>query len=195
MRYAGLLDDAARECDTALTLDRGNYQFRSCSWTFIQSGEAQRAMDFVRLDAGSEWAAMATAFILMGQGKLGEVREAIQRMSDDALMRRDLFRACLDPMQTSQLASIAGKTEAAALAKTDVEPRYFMGALLSYCGQKDAALRLLKSAIEHDYCAYKALQADPLLVKLRGTPEFSQLLSAAKQCQNRFLAQRDQNPH
>ena len=70
-----------------------------------------------------------------------------------------------------------------------------MGAVMAYCGQKDAALRLLKSAVEHNYCAHDALRSDPLLVKLRGTPEFSELLSAAKECQNRFLAQRDQSPH
>jgi hypothetical protein len=33
-----------------------------------------------------------------------------------------------------------------------------------------------------------------LLAKFRGTPEFSGLLSEAKQCQNKFLAQRDQSP-
>jgi len=65
---------------------------------------------------------------------------------------------------------------------------------LSYCGQKDAALHLLRNAIEHNYCAYTALQTDPLLVKLRGTLEFSELLAAAKECQNRFLAQRNQSP-
>jgi len=32
------------------------------------------------------------------------------------------------------------------------------------------------------------LQSDPLLAKLRGTPEFSQLLSAGKECQARYLA-------
>jgi len=94
-----------------------------------------------------------------------------------------------------QLDGAAKKSEAAALAGVDAEPRYFVGALLSYCGQKDAAVRLLRSAIEQNYCAYTALQSDPLLVKLRGTPEFSGLLSAAKDCQNRFLAQRDQIPH
>jgi len=70
-----------------------------------------------------------------------------------------------------------------------------VGNVMAYCGQKDAALRLLKSAVEHNYCAYNTLQSDPLLVKLRGTPEFSELPSAAKECQNRFLAQRDQSPH
>jgi hypothetical protein len=88
----------------------------------------------------------------------------------------------------------AQKVESAALAGVDAEPRYTYGVLLSYCGQKDAAVRLLRSAIQQNYCAYAALQTDPLLVKLRGTSEFSGLLSAAKECQNRFLTQRDQSP-
>ncbi len=195
LRYAGLLDDAARECDTALSLDRGNYQFRSCSWVFAQLGEPQRAMEFVRLDAGSEWAARQTAFILLGQGKLADARQSIQRMSDAPLVGRDLLRVCLDPEQTSQLSGAAQKIETAALAGVDAEPRYEFGALLSYCGRKDAALRLLRSAVEHNYCAYTALKTDPLLVKFRGTTEFSELLSAAKECQNRFLAQRNQSPN
>jgi len=194
LRYAGLLDESARECDTALALDR-NSQFRSCSWAFMQLGEPQRAMEFVRLDAGSDWAARTTAFILLEQGKLGEARQTIQRTSDRPLLGRDLLLACLDPQQTSQLDGAAKKSEAAALAGVDAEPRYFVGALLSYCGQNDAAVRLLRSAIRQNYCAYIALQSDPLLAKLRGTPEFSELLSAAKECQSRFLAQRDQSPH
>jgi len=195
LRYAGLLGESAHECDTALALDRGNYQFRSCSWVFMQLGQPQRAMEFVRLDAGSEYAARQTALILMGQGKLAEARQSIQRTSDQPLMGRDLVQACLDPQQTSQLDRAARKMEADALAQPDPEPRYFAGALLSYCGQKDAAVRSLRSAIEHNYCAYTALQADPMLVKLRGTSEFRKLLSAAKECQNRFLAQRDQTSH
>ena len=191
LRYAGLLDESAHECDTALALDRGDYQLRSCSWAFMQLGQLQRAMEFVRLDAGSEWAARQTAFVLMDQGKLAEARQSIQRTSDLPLMGRDLVQACLDPRQTSQLDLAARKMEADALAQLDSELRYITGALLSYCGQKEAAVRLLRRAIEQNYCAYTALQSDPMLVKLRGTPEFSELLSAAKECENRFLAERN----
>src|SRR5208282_6569647 len=192
LRYAGLLEDAAPECDAALALDRGNYQYRSCSGVFAQLGQTQRAMEFVRLDAGSEYAAMQTAAIFLGQGKLAEARQAIQRASESPLMGRDLIQACIDPPRSSLCDAAAQKIEAAALAGVDVEPRYSVGTLLSYCGQKDAAVRLLRSAIAQNYCAYTALQTDPLLVKLRGTPEFSELLMAAKDCRNRFLAQRDQ---
>lgn len=109
-------------------------------------------------------------------------------------MGRDLLQACLDPQQTSHLNGAAQKIEAIALAGDDPEPRYWVGTLLSYCGQKDAAVRLLRSAIEHNYCAYSALRTDPLLAKFRGTPEFREVQSAAKECQKEFLAQRDQTP-
>jgi Tfp pilus assembly protein PilF len=195
LRYAGLLDDAARECDTALKLDRGNYQFRSCSWVFARLGRPERAMQFVRLDAGSDWAARQTAFILLGQGKVAEARQSIQRMSDTPLMGHDLLQACLDPQDASRLDESARKVETAALAGVDPEPRYVFGSLLSYCGQKDAAMHLLKSAIEHNYCAYQTLQSDPLLGKLRGASEFGEVLSAAKDCRDRFLAERQQIQH
>jgi eukaryotic-like serine/threonine-protein kinase len=194
LRYAGLLEDAARECDTALTLDRGNYQFRSCSVVFMLLDYQPRAMEFTRLDAGSEWAARSTANILLREGKVPEARQSIQNASGYVQMGGELLKACLEPSKTPALDKIEHETEAALLADVDAEPRYLVGTTLAYCGQKDAALRLMKSAIKQNYCAYTALQTDPLLVKLRGTPEFSGLLSEAKQCQNKFLAQRDRHP-
>jgi predicted negative regulator of RcsB-dependent stress response len=193
LRYAGLLDAAAQECQAALALDRNNYQFRSCSVVYTELDQPQEAMEFVRLDAGSEWAARWAAMVLLGQGKLVEARQSIQRTSANPRMGRDLIQACLDPLQNSSLDRIVHEAETAAMSATDGEPRYVVGSILAYCGQKDAALRLLKSAVEQNYCAYTALQKDPLLVKFRGTPEFSGLLLTAKQCQNRFLAQRDQS--
>ena len=52
LRYGGMLDEAAPECDKAVTLDPGNYQFRSCSFVFDLMGNSDRAMDFLRLDPG-----------------------------------------------------------------------------------------------------------------------------------------------
>jgi serine/threonine protein kinase/TolB-like protein len=195
LRYAGLLEDAARECDTALALDSKNYQFRSCSVIFMLLDQPQRAMEFVRLDAGSEWSARSTANILLREGKVSEARQSIQNVSGYVLMGGELLQACLDPSKTHALDKIVRQTEAALMSDADAEPRYLVGTTLAYCGQKDAALRLMKSAIEQNYCAYTALQTDSLLAKFRGTPEFSGLLSEAKQCQDRFLAQRDQSPH
>jgi eukaryotic-like serine/threonine-protein kinase len=195
LRYAGLLNEAAHECDTALALDQNNYQIRSCSGVFVQQGELQRAIDFIRLDAGSEYAAMQTAVVLLDEGKPAEAQQALQRAQKSPLSGRDLLQACLDSKQSSQCDDAARKIEATALTGVDLEPRYSVGALLAYVGRQDAALRLIRNAIEHNYCAYTALQKDPLLIKLRGTAEFSGLLSAAKSCQDRFLAERAQDSH
>ena len=67
-------------------------------------------------------------------------------------------------------------------AQRDPEAWYEQGSILSYCGKKDVALRLIGGAIAHNYCATAALKADPLLVRIRGTPEFNQLVSASADC-------------
>ena len=189
LRYTGMLEESAHQCETALALDPGDYLFRSCAWAFAPLGKTERAMDFVRLDAGSEWAAGATPSILLREGKMEEARESVKRMSLDDPDRK-LLEACLEPRQ-QELNRIVRQQEATALASPDPENRYFEATSMAMCGQRDSALRLLKSAIEGHYCAYAALQADPALVKLRQTPEFHQLLSAAKECQQRFQSGRN----
>jgi len=189
LRYTGMLEESEHQCETALALDPGNYEFRSCAWAFLLLGKTARAMDFVHLDSGSEWAAAAMPNILLREGKVEEARESVKRMSLDDPNRK-LLDACLDPRQP-ELDRIARQLETTALTNPDPENSYFVATYLAMCGQRDIALRLLKSSIEHNYCAYAALQSDPALAKLRQTPEFPQLLSAAKACQQRFLAQRN----
>jgi TolB-like protein len=185
-RYVGLLDESARECDLAQAKDGHNYQFRSCAMTFLQLGQTRRAMEFVRLDWGSEWAASRAALVLLQEGRLIEARQSIQQASSN-LAWRDLFQACIDT--SADLDRIAQATEAAVLQQPDSEGRYFLGRLMAYCGKKDSARRLLKRAIEQNYCAYMALQTDPLIATLRDTPDFAALLAESKQCQNTLLAQ------
>ena len=56
-------------------------------------------------------------------------------------------------------------------------------------------LRLLKSSIAGHYCAYTDLQNSPMFANLRGSAEFTQVLAAAKQCRDDFLAERSQAAH
>jgi eukaryotic-like serine/threonine-protein kinase len=195
LRYAGLLEESTRECDRALALDPGNYRFRSCFWAFAQLGKADRAKDYARLDAGSEWSPYATASILMREGKLAEAREAVQRMPTNPRYHRDLLEVCLQIRPASEMDRIAHEAESSLGTPGDPEPLYFQGAVLAFCGQKEHAVRLLTGAIVGNYCAYTALQTDPLLATLRASPEFTQLLSDAKQCQSDFLSARSQASH
>ena len=188
LRYAGLLEEAGHECDVAISLAPGNFVFRSCAWSFSQLGKTGRAMDFIRLDAGSEWSNRTTAVNLLRESKLEEARQAVKKMVDTPGWHRDLLAACLSTRPDEGLDKIVAQTEAVVMADRDPETWYEQGSILSYCGKKDVAVRLIGGAIEHNYCATAALKADPLLVKIRGTPEFSQLVSASADCQKRFLA-------
>ena len=182
-RYAGMLEQAANECDTALTLDPGNYVFRSCAWVFMELGRTDRAADFIRLDAGSQWAAYVTPSLLLRAGKIAEAKEAVKRMPTAPRYHRDLLESCLQLRPASDLDRIAQDAETSFPADPDPETWYYEASLFAYCGKTQAALHLLESAVENNYCAYSNLLSDPLLAKLRADPDIDKLLTAAHQCQ------------
>jgi tetratricopeptide (TPR) repeat protein len=183
LRYAGMQEQAAHECMSARSLDPRRFRFRSCAWTFMELGQTDRAMDFVHLDAGSEWAAWAATYVYLSSGNVAQAREAVKSVGKSPNFHRDLLVACSQAQPPAYMDKIVRDAESSVMAEPDPEGWFHVGALMAYCGQKDAALRLVRGAIGHNYCATSALQNDPLLLKLRGTPDFSKLLSAAKECQ------------
>jgi serine/threonine protein kinase/tetratricopeptide (TPR) repeat protein len=182
-RYAGMLQEAANECNTALALDPGNYILRSCAWPFMDLGKTDRAEDFVRLDAGSQWAAYVTPYLWLRAGNVTAAREAVKQMPTGARYHRDLFESCLGLKPASELDRLAHETEASFPAEPDPELWYNEGAIYAYCGKKEAALHRLRAAIESNYCAYSNLLTDPLLAKLRADPDIDKLLTSARECQ------------
>src|SRR5208337_2166920 len=166
-RYAGMLDQSTRECDAALALNPGNYTYRSCAWAFMDLGKTDRAADFIRLDAGSEWAAYMMPSLLLREGKIAEAREAIKQMPTAPRYHRDMWEACLLHQSASELDHVAHEAISDLSVQPDPELLYYQGSLLGYCGKNQAALTLLQGAIERNYCSYANLLADPLLAKLR----------------------------
>jgi len=182
-RYAGMLKEAAAECNRALTLDPGNYMFRSCAWTFMELGQTERATDFLQLDAGSEWAAYATPSLLVREGKISEAKEAAKHMPTAQRYHRDLVEACLGLRPASEQDRIAHDLLANQANELDPEQLYFQGAWLGYCGKNQAALQLLQSAVERSYCSYSGLLNDPMLAKLRSDQAIDKVLTEASACQ------------
>ncbi|MGA8301972.1 MAG: hypothetical protein WB817_21000 [Terriglobales bacterium] len=58
--------------------------------------------------------------------------------------------------------------------------------------KSEAALRILRKAIQGDYCAYPAMDNDPLLNKIRQKSAFAELRQAGKQCRENFITHRRQ---
>ncbi len=192
LRYAGMQEKATQECNTARSLDPGNFTFRSCAWAFMELGQTDRAMDFVHLDAGSEWAAWATPYVYLAAGNLAQAREAARNVAKSPTYHRELLVACTQPQRPGDMEKIVRDEEASVMTEADPEAWYHVGALMAYCGQKDAALRLLKAAVQQNYCAYSALLEDPLLKGLRKETAFNEVLTAASTCQETLKEGREQ---
>jgi eukaryotic-like serine/threonine-protein kinase len=186
LRYAGMLEQAMDECNTARALDPGNYNLRSCAWGFLESGKTERAMDFVHLDAGSEWAAWVTPSVFLAEGNLASARESAKSMGKASTYHRELMAACVAPQRPADMDKIVRETESSVMTEPDPEGWYHVAALMAFCGQKQPALRLLKRAVEQNYCAYSALLSDPLLKELRKETAFNEVLTAASECQKRI---------
>ena len=183
LRYAGMLEQATQQCNSARALDPGNFNFRSCAWAFLEMGKTDRAMDFVHLDAGSEWAAWVTPYIYLAEGKVNEARESAKVMPKASFVHRELMVACAAAQKPGDLDRIVRETESSVMMEPDPEAWYHVGALMAYCGQKEQAMRLLKAAVQQNYCAYAALLDDPLLKDLRKETAFDEVLTAAGNCQ------------
>ncbi len=185
LRYAGLLDEAARECDTAYALDRHTLMVgvRSCAVVFILRGDYARARDYIQLEYGTGWARALTLHALVSEGKTEEALR-IARPDVPQWNSYDVLRACLAHRPRTEIEALAS----AVRASDDPETNYFSAAHLAYCGQHDAAVNLLEPVVQGSYCAYPAIETDPMLRSLRRTPAFPAIRAAATACQRRVLS-------
>jgi serine/threonine protein kinase len=188
LRYGGAIEESAHECDTALALDPGNYGYRSCVFTFDQLANYARALQFLQLDAGSDWASSNLQRHYLREGDIAKAKAAAQNFPNATWAQ--FFNACVNDPSSATTANLSRGTVAYLSADPDPEPSYVIAADFVSCGQKDVALKLLKNAVGGHFCPYAGLQNDSFWAKLRGTPEFAELLATAKKCRDDFMADR-----
>ncbi|MGB0041562.1 MAG: protein kinase [Terriglobales bacterium] len=186
LRYAGRLNEAQSECDKALAIDAGNYNWRSCSLAFAEAGKLPRALEYLNRDAGAEWTNAMRVAVLMRQGKMLEAQQAVPQVTENPMWMRGLLQACLNKAPAADIQRLAEQAQSELLAKHNPEMKYHQGTLLAACGQKQIAFAFLRQAVAGNYCAHQALQFDPLLASVRGDPDFRQIVQAAADCQQKF---------
>jgi DNA-binding winged helix-turn-helix (wHTH) protein/TolB-like protein len=187
LRYAGLLQEAAVQCETALSLDPQNPAWRSCSGVFLLLGNYQRSLDYVSLDRGSVWSRAHVIDALLREGKVKDAL-VIGETKIPRWQSYNMLLACADHKSPAEVAAIAKTVQ----PFDDPEVNYYFAAHLAYCSQTDAALSLLMQAIQGGYCSYPSIDTDPFFKSVRTKPEFADIRSAAIACQEKFLAERDQ---
>jgi serine/threonine protein kinase/tetratricopeptide (TPR) repeat protein len=191
LRYASLSNESQEECNAAMRLDPGNYQFRSCAGSFYLVGQFDRAMDFVKLDAGSEWSNNVEVSTLLRQGKTSEAIARLHQLPDSGFFHTRALEACYSSPKAPASQKLLDQFQKELSAYRDPEPRYTQAAMFNSCLGNDFTARLVKSAIDSGFCAYDYLQLDPAMAGFRSSSEYPALLAQAKQCRDRFLAERD----
>jgi len=188
LRYVGLLDEAQQECEAAMMIDPKNFNWRSCSFAYFEQGKPERAMDYVNLDAGSEWSNAVRVWVLLREGNTSGAQQAAQQMTENAMWMRALTEACLSKAPAAEVHRLAGSARDELLPEQDPELKYAQGTVLAACGEKKIAFAFLRGAVAGNYCAHGGLEADPLLASVRQDAEFRQIVQAAAECQRRFAA-------
>jgi serine/threonine protein kinase len=186
LRYAGRLDEAQSECDKALAIDSGDFNWRTCSLAFAEAGKQSRAIEYLNRDAGSEWSNAVRVSVLMRQGKMAEAKLAAQQMTENPTWMRGLVEACLNKAPPAKIHRLAEQAENDLLPRQDPELKYQQGTILAACGEKQIAYKFLSQAVAGNYCAHQALQSDPLLASVRGDAQFRQIVQTAAECQRKF---------
>jgi TolB-like protein len=186
LRFSGLLDEAARECDAALAADPHNRSLRSCGNTFRYNGNVTRARDFYKLDAGSNWARYYEGLTFLWEEKIEEATRSFEAGAQPAIAR--LLRRSGTP---EERARIAAQLEEKGKLDIDSEQRLETAIVLAAAGYGAAALRALRSAIEANCVNYPSMDRNPSFDSIRRDPEFAAIRSEAIRRQKEFLAKRE----
>ena len=189
--YGGLLDEAASECEKARSLDAGTTDLASCAYVFMALGRYDRAREYLQLQSGTEYEKAGEVEILLREGKQDEALQSLTSLPTAGFFGRQVMEPCLRHRLPSKGdVAAAQKLRSELMENDDPFPKYLLGAWDSFCDQPDHAYRELRRAIEQNYCAYPQMESDPLLARMRGTPEYSQIRSLGLACQRQFLEHR-----
>ncbi len=192
LRYGGVLEEARNECETAIRLDPGNYQFRSCSTVFLSSEISDRAKVFFELDSGSEWNNNITAIQLLRAGKTGEALAKIRLLPDSSFFHGRAIEACYSNPRPANYQELMDKVKKDLPAMSDPEPRYSQALTFNHCLGNDFSIPIMRGAVKDGFCAYEFLERDSKVVpNLTKSPDFPALMSEAKTCRDNFLANRN----
>ena len=190
LRYAGLLNDSAAECEAALKLDPTDSGLRSCGLLYRRLGNFTRSKYFYALDAGSLWQKLVLAIDYIVEGDPTKALADYRQLDHSYFFWRTggrVLEAFLEEPTELEAATRSAMELFATIV--DGETLFHSAGTFAYCGQSQAALDLLNRAVELSYCAVDLDTYSPFS-SLRDDKEFQRIHQAAVDCQQRFLEHR-----
>ncbi|HKD85015.1 MAG TPA: protein kinase [Terriglobales bacterium] len=186
LRYVGLSEESARECETAVRLDPTNLFLRTCGIPYVQMADWKRAGElFQQFDTGTASSGWLIGDLLMRQGRKQEALQRYRNLPPNAA--REVAIACAQgEMLPADNANVTAQFDTSMRVR-DPEQKVWNATRLAGCGHPELGIRLLRTAIGQNYCAPDVLRTDPLLEKVRALPDYPALLQSAEECQQQFI--------
>lgn len=185
-RYAGMLDESIRECETARRIDPEVKLRSSAMNAYFYRG---RYTDFVRSIPEGEESAFLVFYRGFGKYYAGDFKGARTDLEkahsiDPTLLFTQvgfsLARAREGDRQTGirLMRILEAKIDANEIG--DAEGIYKVAQAYAVCGDKAAALRVLKHSVDNGFFCYPYIAEDPLLAEVHGEKAFQDILQTAK---------------
>ena len=182
LRAAGALAQAARECESTHQLDP-ELPTGPCYVLYIHMGDLAKARQEIERSPG-EFSTMMLGQVLVREGRVDEALPKLKMIPGGKTY--ELIRDCWPDSSTLKCAETAKESEASFRSIAFTDAWYFGAAMQAFVGKKDAAVRLLRAASEHDLCIYPSVDRDPAFDKIRDSAEFKAVRQTGIECQKKF---------
>jgi DNA-binding winged helix-turn-helix (wHTH) protein/tetratricopeptide (TPR) repeat protein len=183
-RFGGLLEESQRHCELALDRDSHDPRLRSCAYSYLYAGKLARVMDFLMLDEGSYFSQWGSVLYHLRQNNRNSALHLARQAADEPTRR--LMEPCLEGVRGAALDNPVAEFVAYWRRHADSESSYAIAPMLAHCGRPQDALRFLERAVAGNFCAFPALDLDPMWTGLRNEPDFQRIRGEAMACHDRF---------
>ena len=191
-RFAGMLKESAAECEMARQLDPGVKLNSSALNSHLYLGDYDTFLNSLPRNTDA-------ALIIFYRG-FGEYhKKHWDRATKEFNAAYELRPALLQARVGKALSEVMAKRNGKALEMLhdmeskiedrgvrDAEASYKIAQAYAVAGDKKSALRVLGRSIENGFFSYPYFVTDPLLVTLRGEPEYARLMTLAQQRHDAF---------
>jgi len=188
LRYGGMFEESASECEVALKLDPSDAAFRSCSFVYVMLGRYDRAAPYIDLDPLSSYIRfrrMELAILANDKPTALAMARSIRVGPHDYPEAR-MMEAVLSGAPDQTVRNWSHEAESLYDRITLSESFFVDARYQSWAGQTEPALRLLRRAISNNFCSYPVMDSDPFLANVRKLPEYPKLREAGIACRENF---------
>jgi hypothetical protein len=141
-------------------------------------------MTYLALDEGSFFVQWGTVLYHLRRDDRAAALRVTRQAAEEPT--RGLMEPCLAGESGAAIDGVAAAFIEHWQRSGDPEAAYALAPMLAYCGRPQDALRFIDRAVERGFCAFPAMDRDPIWTPMRGDPEFQRLRGKAVACSEEF---------